>query len=110
MTDLIEALVSMRSGQVAADLNAKFNEVLQAVLDTGKKGKLTIDLFIAPSKFGMGAAVIEIEMSHETKLKVPELEIGRSFFFVNKDGSLTRDDPAQTAMFVDETKQEETAK
>lgn len=101
MTDLLQVLLDMRSGKVASDCNEKFNRVLDAVLDTGGKGELTIKLFIKPSKMGMGGAVVEIETSHETKMKIPELDIGRSFFFVGKDGSLTREDPDQTAMFAE---------
>ncbi len=99
MTDLLSVLMDMRNGQVAADVSQKFCEVLKAVIDTGGKGELTIKLNIAPSKMGMGGAVIEVETKHECKMKKPELEIGRSFFFVTKEGDLTRDDPAQTAMF-----------
>ncbi len=99
MTDLLQVLLDMRNGQVATDCNAKFNEVLGAVLETGGKGELTIKLFVKPSKMGMGGAVIEVETEHECKTKKPELAVGRSFFFVTKEGDLTRDDPAQTAMF-----------
>lgn len=100
--DLLAILLDMRSGQVAADCNSKFNEVLQAVLETGGKGELVIKLFIKPSKMGMGGTVVEVETTHECKAKSPELSIGRSVFFVTADGVLTRDDPAQTAMFVSE--------
>ncbi len=99
MTDLLQVLLDMRNGQVASDVSQKFNEVLKAVIDTGGKGELTIKLFVKPSKMGMGGAVIEVETAHECKLKKPELEIGRSFFFVTATGDLTRDDPAQVAMF-----------
>ena len=105
MTDLLQVLLDMRSGAVATDCNQKFNEVLDAVLATGMKGELTIKLFLKPSKMGMGGAVIEVETEHEAKMKKPELAIGRAFFFVTKDGTLTRDDPDQSAMF--EQQQEE---
>jgi hypothetical protein len=100
MTDLLFVLEDMRNGQVAEDCGQKFNEVLKAVLDTGGKGEFTIKLFIRPSRMGMcGAdgllAVFEVEIEHECKLKKPEPAIGRSVFFVTKDGELTRDDPAQ---------------
>lgn len=99
MTDLLQVLLDMRSGQVATDCNLKFNDVLKSVLETGGKGELTIKLFIKPSKMGMGGAVIEVETEHECKMKKPELAVGRSFFFVTKDGDLTRSDPDQAAMF-----------
>lgn len=92
-------MMDMRSGAVASDCNAKFNEVLKAVLDTGGKGELTIKLTVKPSKMGMGGAVIEVETAHECKVKKPEFDVGRSFFFVTRQGELTRDDPAQVDMF-----------
>jgi hypothetical protein len=99
MTDFVSLLVDMRNGQVASDINGKFNEVLSAVLETAGAGELTVKFKIKPAKLGMGGAVIEIETEHETKLKRPELKVGRAVFFVTKEGALTRDDPAQTAMF-----------
>ena len=98
-TDLIACLVEMRNGQVVIDLNEKFNKVLTGVLDTGGKGEMIVKLHVRPSKMGLGGAVVEVEMEHDVKVKVPELEIGKAFFYVNRDGTLTREDPAQTAMF-----------
>ena len=109
-TDFIEMIMTCRSGQVASDLSAKFNSVLEAVLDTGGKGKMTICLDIVPAKFGQGGAVVEIDISHDVKLKKPELDIGKSIFFVDKSGRLTREDPAQADMFQDLTKEQEKAK
>lgn len=102
MNDILAVLMDMRSGAVASDISSKFDEVVKAVLDTGGKGELTIKLFVKPSKMGMGGCVIEVEAEHECKLKKPELAIGRSVFFVTKDGKLTREDPNQTAMFAQE--------
>lgn len=87
---------------MASDISAKFDEVLKAVIETGGKGELTIKLRIQPSKMALGGAVVEVETEHETKMKKPELQIGRSVFFVTKEGRLTRDDPAQAAMFEQE--------
>jgi len=110
MTSLLSVLTDMRNGKVAIDCNEKFNEVLRAVLDTGGNGKLTIELSIKPSKMGMGGAVIEVETEHNCKMKKPELEIGKAFFFVTKDGDLTRDDPDQEKMFELEGEKETTKK
>lgn len=102
MTDFLATILDMRSGKVAQDCNNKFNEVLQAVRDTGGNGKFTINLLIKPSKMGMGGAVIEVEMEHNTKVVKPELAVGRSFFFVNDKGDLTREDPETEDMFATE--------
>ena len=99
MTGLIHVLLEMRGGQVARDLDQKFNECLQSVLDTGGKGKLQVTLNIGASKFAMGGAVIEVEMSHDTKLTKPELKVGKAIFFVDRTGKLSRNDPNQADMF-----------
>lgn len=99
MTDFISLVMDMRSGAVAADLNAKLQEVLRAVLETAGKGELTVKFTITPSKLGMGGAVIEVETEHDIKIKRPELKVGKAVFFVTNEGDLTREDPAQTAMF-----------
>ena len=110
MTDLLQILLDMRNGQVAADCNQKFNDVLRSVLETGGKGKLTIDLNIIPAKFGRGAAVIEIETSHECKMKKPEFTIGKSTFFVTPNGDLTREDPEQMPMFEEKKEDKKRAR
>lgn len=105
MTDLIQTLIEMRNGEVAMDCNRKFNELLAAVFGTASKGKITITVQVAPSKLAMGGAVVEVETTHECTIKKPEMAIGRSLFFVTQDGTLTRDDPAQAAMFEAERKE-----
>ena len=106
MPDFVQTLMEMRSGEVAVDVNRKFGELLASVLETGKKGKLTLSVEVSPSKFAMGGAVLEVETRHNCKVTRPELEVGRSLFFVTKDGSLTRDDPAQVAMFEEQRQKE----
>jgi len=104
MTDFMSIVLDMRNGAVAQDINTKFQDVLKAVLETAGKGELTVKFTIQPSKLGMGGAVIEVETEHDVKLKRPELKVGRSLFFVTKEGELTRNDPAQTAMFEQQEK------
>lgn len=103
MADLLQVLLEMRNGGVAADCNKKWDELLKAVLETGGKGELTIKLQVKPARMAMGGAVVEVETSHECKAKKPELMVGSSTFFVTKDGRLTRDDPDQETMFAQET-------
>jgi hypothetical protein len=106
VNDFLAVVMDMRSGQVAQDINTKFNELVSAVLETGAKGELTVKVSVKPSRFAMGGAVIEIEAEHECKAKVPELKVGRSVFFVTREGRLTRDDPSQAAMFEGEPAKE----
>lgn len=106
MSDFVTVLMSMRDGEVALDVNRKFQELLSAVFETGSKGKLTLTIDVKPSKLAMGGAVIEVETNHSCAVKKPELSVGRSLFFVTNEGTLTRDNPAQEAMFTEK----ETAK
>lgn len=98
-TDVLQFLLDMKNGRVASDVNDKFNEVLDAVIETGGKGELTVKLKVQPSRFATGGVVIEVEAVHECKLKKPELAMGKAVFFVTKEGTLTRNDPGQESMF-----------
>jgi hypothetical protein len=99
MNDLLQFILEMRSGRVAMDCNAKFNEMIQAVLETGGKGELTIKIKAVPATKGRGGCVLSVLAEHECKIKKPELEIGSSTFFATPEGLLTREDPAQAQMF-----------
>lgn len=105
MTDILRLLFDMRQGEVAIDIAKHFDEVKQAVLETRGKGKLTIELCLEPSKCAIGGAVLEIKTEHTCKVKKPELMVGSAHFFVTADGDLTREDPAQEAMFNETNKQ-----
>jgi hypothetical protein len=110
MNDLLQVILDMRSGRVATDCNEKFNEMIAAVLETGGKGELVIKIKAAPATKGRGGCVLSIVTEHECKIKKPELEIGDSIFFVTPDGLLTREDPAQAAMFAEEPAEAKGAK
>jgi hypothetical protein len=106
MTDITSVLIEMQRGQALSDINQKFNDLLKSVLDTGIKGELTIKLKIKPAKFAIGGAVLQIETEHEAKVKKPELSIGKSLFFVDAGGRLSRDHPDQIAFEEEQTKKE----
>lgn len=105
MADIVAILMEMRGGRVASELSDKFSAVVNGVLETGKAGQLTIKLKVAPKTMAVGGAVLEVSIQHETLSKIPEPKIGASAFFVTADQQLTRDDPAQEAMFVDKEHQ-----
>ena len=105
MTDILRFLFDMRSGEVAQDISKHFDELKTAVLETRGKGKLTIELNLEPSKCAIGGAVLEVKADHTCKVKKPGLAVGSAHFFVTQDGDLTRDDPAQEALFAETNKQ-----
>ena len=107
MTDILRFLFDMRNGEVAQDIARHFDELKIAVLETRGKGRLTIELNLEPSKCAIGGAVLEVKANHTCKVKKPELAVGEAHFFVTQDGELTRDDPAQEALFAEGEKPKE---
>jgi len=98
MTDVIAMFSEMRDGEVLMDLNNKFRELSQAVLDSTGKGSMTIKLTVKPVKLAMGGKVIQVDVDYEASIKKPELAVGSTLFFVDDEGDLTREIPGQMPM------------
>jgi len=96
--DINSVICEMRNGAVLQDINAKFDEMVSAILATGGKGELTIKLTVYPSMKSQEGLIIGVTARHEVKVKKPDFMIGDSTFYVD-DGRLTRSDPAQKALF-----------
>lgn len=62
-------------------------DVIQAVQRTGKKGTVTVTLEVAPNG-EMGFAA-----SAKVTAKAPQINFGQSFFFMDRNGDLTRESP-----------------
>lgn len=99
-SDFIAEVIGMRGGRVYADINLKANEVIDAVIENGGKGKLMVTFDFKAERSEDGC-IVEVSTGHELKIKKPDKHIGRSLFFVGRDGRLTTVDPAQTEMFED---------
>jgi hypothetical protein len=90
-------LQEIGSGVLAARLAEQLQELTNAVVATGKKGTLTVQLIVAPLKRGN---VKNLVTTAKTVLKAPEddADSPSSVFFVDADGNLTRDDPNQPTL------------
>lgn len=84
-------LPELQKGRVNDEITQKLAEVAQAVIDTGKKGSVTLTLNVEPT--GDGAAV---KVKDALKAVVPEPDRRATLFFVGDDGELSRSDPRQT--------------
>ena len=102
MADLLAVLAEMKDGETLMDANRKFKELMDSVLATGSKGRISIDLDIKPSRMAMGGVVLEVEVDPSVSIKKPELPLGKSLFFVTDEGGLSRQNPAQERMFAAE--------
>ena len=86
-----DVLGELGRGSTAEELTSRLSEVVQAVRETQKVGGLTLDLKVKPN----GDTVI---ITDSIKSKVPEGTRADTLFFTTSDGSLVRNDPAQTEM------------
>ncbi len=105
MADLIAVLAEMRDGETMLEANRKFKELMDSIYSTGKKGRITIDLEVRPNRMAMGGVVLEVQVDPSITVKKPELALGASLFFVQDDGGLSRNNPAQDRMFREEVKE-----
>ena len=90
-----QILAEMRNGRFSQQLTDEIAEVAAAVFSTSKAGKLTITLNIKPS----GENGIEIEGKVATT--IPKPDIGKSFFYGDAEGNLSRTDARQREMALE---------
>lgn len=63
-------------------------EVITAVQRTGKRGSVTLTLDIGPN------GEMGFEASCKVTAKAPNVQFGKSFFFMGRNGDLTRESPS----------------
>lgn len=105
MADLMNVLMEARNGALAVKLSRDFTKLVEGCVQTNQKGEMHIKLVLLPSKTDDGA--IQISISSDTKLKVPEFGVGSALFFVDDENNLTRTDPRQEALFESEQAEKE---
>jgi len=100
MADLMNTLMEAREGKLAVKLSRDFTKLVAGVVETNKKGEMLIKIMLAPNKTDDGS--VQMVVTAETKLKVPEFGIGPSVFFVDENNELMRTDPRQAELFATE--------
>lgn len=91
MTDgnshFLMAIGRIDGGLPVETADQQLREVIAAVQRTGKKGSVTLTLEVAPNG-EMGFAA-----SAKVSAKAPNVDFGKSFFFMGRHGDLTRESP-----------------
>lgn len=87
---LIYLLQHLDGGAVLTEASAKMREVAEAVRRLSAKGELTIKFVLKP--LNGSAHTFEPTIT----AKVPQHSPARSIFFINEDGSISRDDKRQS--------------
>lgn len=90
-SSFLMALERHDEGQVVETLDELIAEVTSAVIRTGKKGKVALNMSIAPN------GDRGIEVTYETKATAPQLAFSKSFYFRAPDGGLSRTPPKEEA-------------
>lgn len=81
------AIGRIDGGLAIETADAALRDVIAAVQRSGKKGAVTVTLEVAPNG-EMGFAA-----SAKVTAKAPQVNFGQSFFFMGRDGALTREAP-----------------
>jgi len=98
--DFLGTLVVLNRGKTVIDCSRELQTVLDAVVETRKKGSLTIKLVVTPEGFDRETGrTNQVDIDPSIESKVPRHDQTPSVFFVTEDNKLTRDDPAQEALF-----------
>lgn len=85
----------VRAGKLARELSDGLAAVVAAVMDTRKKGRLTLTLVVEPLDGATGSTV---RVFDDVKLVVPQPARGSSVFFATDYGALSRHDWRQPSL------------
>ena len=85
-TDIISGL---NRGKVATHIDEQLRELNIAIRETGKPGKITVELSIEPK------TAKQVQIVPKITAKVPKANPGLGLYFLNEHGGLQQDDPDQ---------------
>ena len=91
---ITDILREIRKGQAIEEATAALADVVRAVDETGRPGKLTITLTIKAAPHGGP----EKQITAEIKMAKPVASIAPAIFFSDDEGDLFRVDPRQEEM------------
>lgn len=84
-----ETLRDIEFGGVLDELAESQQEIVDAVVDTGKKGTLTLTIDYKPNSRG------QLMVTAQVNKKLPKMQRPSSLFFITPENNLTRKDPRQ---------------
>lgn len=88
----IDTLKMIRAGLLLDEIGDELANLTKHVRESGKAGKLTLTLHVAPVKRGQGDIVT---ITDDVKVKLPALEKSSTVLYTDGDGNLSRRDPRQ---------------
>lgn len=85
-------LQETNKGRTHSELSDRLHELIGAVVETGRKGTLTLQVTVEHTK---NAADNQLSVTEQVKLALPKPDVRTSIFFADSEGNLTRTDPDQ---------------
>ncbi len=89
---IVTLLQNHRGGGLMDEASEGLRVITKAVHATGKKGKLVIEITVAPINQGKSQAVAVLDT---VTVKAPQFARDMGIFFVTDEGELSRNDPRQ---------------
>lgn len=86
-------LSEIRDGRLLAELTSGLGQLISDVQQYGKAGEITLKIKIKPAS--RGDSVDRITVSDEVNVKAPKRDRGEDFFWLSKEGAMTRNHPRQ---------------
>lgn len=84
----------IRRGVFLDELSDSLQQVVASVEETGKAGKLVVEIAVTPASKVQGAVMVADKIT----VKLPALPAGETIMFVNKDNNLVANDPRQGSL------------
>jgi len=91
---ITDVLRDLRRGGCVAEATDALADLVNAVTEHGKAGRLTIELTVRPATRGTGALVIADKIA----VKMPVPQTSESLMFATPEGSLLPEDPRQSKL------------
>lgn len=88
----IETLRELRAGKTQDELADGLSEVVAAVRETGKAGRITLTITVTPASKGDVSTVF---LSDKVTVSAPEFDRPATLFFATPENNLQRQDPNQ---------------
>jgi hypothetical protein len=82
----VDTIRDVRGGQVLEDMDAKLQELVRAVQETGASGELVLKVSVAPMKGSTEAVVVKDDI----KSKLPVIKSAGTVLFPTPEGNLQR--------------------
>lgn len=94
MRPALDVMAELRAGRLHNELTEGLHELIQAAIDTGRKGELILKLTVDPKKVN-DYETPRIDIADQVTVKRPRRVSNPSIFFVTDEGAPVRTDPNQ---------------